>query len=188
MSENRINVIDIIEKIKNGNDNAFDGIQIKDYLPISTKRLMCEEIAKNSIIEQDGVKIKDSIAYEIAFDLVIVSFYTNVDIDENYDEACEYGIINYIKENMSQNERDFISEHSYYMIRNEIETYNSLAGVINRNLQRLIDKTPDSKDLNKLIKSTVKELNKLDPNKFKYVNDVVNALEGKQIKQTKSSK
>lgn len=88
MSENRIKVTEIIEKIKNGNDNAFDGIQIKDYLPISTKRLMCEEIAKNSIIEQDGVKIKDSIAYEIAFDLIIVSFYTNVDIDENYDEAC----------------------------------------------------------------------------------------------------
>jgi len=37
MSENRINVIDIIEKIKNGNDNAFDGIQIKDYLPIQLK-------------------------------------------------------------------------------------------------------------------------------------------------------
>ena len=50
MSENRIKVTEIIKKIKKGNDNAFDGIQIKDYLPISTKRLMCEEIAKNSII------------------------------------------------------------------------------------------------------------------------------------------
>ena len=179
MSENRIKVTEIIEKIKNGNDNAFDGIQIKDYLPISTKRLMCEEIAKNSIVEQNGMKVKDTISYAIAFDLLVTSFYSNVDIDENYDEACEYGIIDFIKENMNQSEGDFISEHSYHMIRNEIETYNSLAGVINRNLQRLIDKIPDSKDLNKLIKSTVKELNKLDPNKFKYVNDIVNALEGK---------
>lgn len=163
MSENRIKVTEIIEKIKNGNDNAFDGIQIKDYLPISTKRLICEEIAKNSIIEQDGMKVKDSIAFTIAFDLMIVQFYSNVDIDEHYDEACEYGIIDYIKDNMNQNEREFISEHSYYMIQNEINTHNSIAGVINRNLQRLIDKTPDSKDLNKLIKNTVKELNKLDP-------------------------
>jgi hypothetical protein len=179
MSENRINVIDIIEKIKNGNDNAFDGIQIKDYLSIATKRLICEEIAKNSIIEQNGMKIKDSIAYEIAFDLVIVSFYTNVDIDENYDEACEYKIIDFIKENMNQSERDFISEHSYYMVRNEIDTYNSLAGVINRNLQKLIEKLPDEKSLSKLAKTTVKELNKINPDKFKYVNDVVSALEGK---------
>ena len=96
MSENRINVIDIIEKIKNGNDNAFDGIQIKDYLPISTKRLMCEEIAKNSIVEQNGMKVKDSISYAIAFDLMVTSFYSNVDIDEHYDEACEYKIIDFI--------------------------------------------------------------------------------------------
>jgi len=179
MSENIIKVTDIIKKIKKGNDNAFDGIQIKDYLPISTKRLICEEIAKNSIIEQDGMKIKDSIAYEIAFDLVIVSFYTNVDIDENYDEACEYGIIDFIKENMNQRERDFISEHSFNMIQYEINTYNSLSGVVSRNLQKLIDKLPDDKSLNKLIKTTVNQLNKLDTNKFKYVNDIVSALEGK---------
>jgi len=182
MSENRIKVAEIIEKIKNGNDNAFDGIQIKDYLPISTKRLMCEEIAKNSIIEQDGVKIKDSIAYEIAFDLIIVSFYTNVDIDENYDEACEYKIIDFIKENMNQSEREFISEHSYYMIQNEINTHNSIAGVINRNLQKLIEKLPDEKSLSKFAKTIIKELNKINPDKFKYVNDVINALGGKNSK------
>ena len=34
MSENRINVIDIVEKIKIGNNNAFDGIQIKDYVNV----------------------------------------------------------------------------------------------------------------------------------------------------------
>jgi len=179
MSENRINVIDIIEKIKNGNDNVFDGIQIKDYLPIATKRLMCEEIAKNSIVEQNSMKIKDSIAYGIAFDLIITSFYSNVDIDEHYDEACEYKIIDFIKENMNQEERDFISEHSYHMIRNEIDTYNSLAGVLNRNLQTLISKIPNEKELIKLAKTTVKELNKINPDKFKYVNDVVSALEGK---------
>ena len=49
-----------------------------------------KKLQKTVLLEQDGMKIKDSIAYEIAFDLVIVSFYTNVDIDENYDEACEY--------------------------------------------------------------------------------------------------
>jgi len=63
MSENRIKVTEIIEKIKNGNDNVFDGIQIKPYLPIATKRLICEEIAKSSIVEQDGMKVKDSIAF-----------------------------------------------------------------------------------------------------------------------------
>ncbi len=175
MSENRIKVTEIIEKIKNGNDNAFDGIQIKDYLPISTKRLMCEEIAKNSIVEQDGMKVKDSIAYEIAFDLVIVSFYTNVDIDENYDEACEYWIIDFIKENMNQSERDFISEHSYHMVRNEIDTYNSLAGVINRNLTNFINVI--EKNTNpKAIKSILKEAQKLDLDKMPMIKQLVETL------------
>jgi len=175
MSENRINVIDIIEKIKNGNDNAFDGIQIKDYLPIATKRLMCEEIAKNSIVEQNGMKIKDSISYAIAFDLMVTSFYSNVDIDEHYDEACEYKIIDFIKENMNQEERDFISEHSYHMIRNEIDTYNSLAGVINRNLTNFINVV--EKNTNpKAIKSILKEAQKLDLDKMPMIKQLVETL------------
>ena len=182
MEENRIKVTEIIEKMKNGDESILKEIKIKSYLPVSTKRLMCEEIAKNSIVEQDGMKVKDTIAYEIAMDLIIASFYTNVDIDENYDEACEYKIIDFIKENMNQSERDFISEHSYHMVRNEIDTYNSLSGVINRNLQKLIEKLPDEKSLSKFTKTTVKELNKINPDKFKYVNDVINALEGKDSK------
>ena len=173
MSENRIKVADIIKKIKKGNVNAFDGIQIKDYLPISTKRLICEEIAKNSIIEQDGMKIKDSIAYEIAFDLIIVSFYTNVDIDENYDEACEYKIIDYIKDNMNQNEREFISEHSYYMIQNEINNHNSIAGVVSRNLQKLIDKVPDDKQIKKLVTDIPKQINKIKPEQLELIKEII---------------
>lgn len=175
MSENRINVIDIIEKIKNGDDSILKEIQIKDYLPISTKKLMCEEIAKNSIVEQNGMKIKDSIAYEIAFDLVITSFYSNVDIDEYYDEACEYKIIDYIKENMNQSERDFISEHSYHIVRNEIDTYNSLAGIINRNLTNFINVI--EKNTNpKAIKSILKEAQKLDLDKMPMIKQLVETL------------
>jgi hypothetical protein len=181
MSENRINVIDIIEKIKNGNDNAFDGIQIKDYLPIATKRLMCEEIAKNSIVEQNGMKIKDSIAYGIAFDLIITSFYSNVDIDEHYDEACEYKIIDFIKENMNQNERDFISEHSYHMIRNELEIHNSLVGVINRNLTNFIN-IIEKNTSPKAIKSILKEAQKLDLNKLPMIKQLVETLDGNVVK------
>lgn len=180
MSENRIKVTEIIEKIKNGNNNAFDGIQIKDYLPISTKRLMCEEIAKNSIIEQDGVKIKDSIAYEIAFDLIIVSFYTNVDIDENYDEVCEYKIIDFIKENMNQSEREFISEHSYYMIQNEINNHNSIAGVINRQLTKFIN-IIDKNTSPKAMKSILKEVQKLDLDKIPMIKQLVETLSGNEI-------
>ena len=175
MSENRIKVTEIIEKMKNGDNSILKEIQIKDYLPISTKRLMCEEIAKNSIVEQNGMKVKDSISYEIAFDLVITSFYSNVDIDEYYDEACEYKIIDYIKENMNQSERDFISEHSYYIVRNEIDTYNSLAGVINRNLTNFINVI--EKNTNpKAIKSILKEAQKLDLDKTPMIKQLVETL------------
>jgi len=180
MSENRINVIDIIEKIKNGNDNVFDGIQIKDYLPISTKRLMCEEITKNSIIEQNGMKLKDSISYAIAFDLMVTSFYSNVDIDENYDEACEYGIIKFIKENMNRNELDFIYEHSRRMIQNEINTHNSIAGVINRQLTKFIN-IIDKNTSPKAMKSILKEAQKLDMDKIPMIKQLVETLNGNEI-------
>jgi len=173
MSENRIKVTEIVKKIKKGNDNGFDGIQIKDYLPVSTKRLICEEIARNSIVEQDGMKVKDSIAFTIAFDLMIVQFYSNVDIDEHYDEACEYGIIDYIKDNMNQNEREFISEHSYYMIQNEINTYNSLSGVVSRNLQKLIDKLPDDKQIKKLVTDIPKQINKIKPEQLELIKEII---------------
>jgi len=181
MSENRIKVAEIIEKIKNGDESILKEIKIKSYLPISTKRLMCEEIAKNSIIEQDGMKIKDSIAYGIAFDLIITSFYSNVDIDEHYDEACEYKIIDFIKENMNQDERDFISEHSYHTIRNEIDTYNSLAGVINRNLTNFIN-IVEKNTSPKAIKSILKEAQKLDLNKLPMIKQLVETLDGNVAK------
>lgn len=181
MEENRINVTEIIEKVKNYDDSAFDKIQIKPYLPIATKRLICEEIAKNSIIEQDGMKVKDSIAFTIAFDLMIVQFYSNVNIDERYDEACEYGIIDYIKDNMNQNEREFISEHSYYMIQNEINTHNSLTGVINRNLTNFIN-IVEKNTSPKSIKSILKEAQKLDLNKLPMIKQLVETLDGNVVK------
>jgi hypothetical protein len=179
MSENRIKVTEIIEKVKNYDDSAFDKIQIKDYLPISTKRLMCEEIAKNSIVEQDGMKVKDTIAYEIAMDIIIASFYSNVDIDENYDEACEYWIIDFIKKNMNKKELEFIDNHSRLMIKNEIETYNSLTGVLNRNLQKLID-TFDKNTNPKALKSIIKEVQKLDLDKLPMIKQLYNTLNNNQ--------
>ena len=176
MSENRIKIIDIVEKIKNGTDSAFEGIEIKGYVPVSTKKLMCEEIATNSIVEHDGLKMKDSIAYEIALSLMIVSFYTNIDIDEHYDEACEYGIIDFIKENMNQKELEFIEQHSWRMIESEISIYNSIAGVINRNLQELVNKIPTNKDLNKLIKTVSKEFQKFDPDKMKQIQEMMKVV------------
>jgi len=173
MSENRIKVTEIIEKMKNGDESILKEIKIKSYLPVSTKKLMCEEIAKNSIVEQDSMKVKDSISYAIAFDLMVTSFYSNVDIDENYDEACEYGIIDYIKDNMNQNEREFISEHSYYMIQNEINTYNSLSGVVSRNLQKLIDKLPDDKQIKKLVTDIPKQINKIKPEQLELIKEII---------------
>ena len=181
MSENRIKVTEIIEKMKNGDESILKEIQIKDYLPISTKRLMCEEIAKNSIVEQNGIKVKDSISYEIAFDLVITSFYSNVDIDEHYDEACEYGIIKFIKKNMNQNELDFIYEHSHCMIRNELEIHNSLVGVINRNLTNFIN-IVEKNTSPKAIKSILKEAQKLDLNKLPMIKQLVETLDGNAVK------
>ena len=180
MSENRINVTEIIEKVKNYDNSAFDKIQIKPYLPIATKRIICEEITKNSIIEQDGMKVKDSIAFTIAFDLMIVQFYSNVDIDEHYDEACEYGIIDYIKDNMNQNEREFISEHSYYMIQNEINTHNSIAGVINRQLTKFIN-IIDKNTSPKAMKSILKEAQKLDLDKIPMIKQLVETLNANEI-------
>jgi hypothetical protein len=175
----RINVFDIIEKVKNGDETALYDIRIQYYLPISTKRLICEEIMKYSIVENNGMKSKDTIANEVALNLMITQFYTNLDIGEYYDEACQHDIFKFIKDNMKPEELNFILKHSSYMIDNEINMHNSLVGIINKNLQTLIEKLPNEKDLSKLTKTMVKELNKIDPEKFKYVNDVVSALEGK---------
>jgi len=158
-------------------------MEIKKYLPISIKKQICDTIVANSIIERDGMKFIDYVNKELSIDLAILQFYTDMDIESiDIDKMYESGEINKIKDAIPYSELHFITENVFYMLEQEKEIYNSLSGVINRNLQKLIDKLPDEKSLSKFAKTTIKELNKINPDKYKYVNDVINALEGKDSK------
>lgn len=172
MAENKINVTEIVEKIKKGVKNPFGGVEVKQFLPIRVKSLICEEIANQSIVEKDGMKILDLITYELALDLYLVTYYTNVEIGEEYDVACEFGILDMLKQQMNPKEIEFIEKHSMHLIESEISTYNSVGGVLHRNLQELISKLPTDKQIKSIIKTASKELQKFDPNKLKQVQEL----------------
>jgi hypothetical protein len=135
-----------------------------NYLPISTKRHICETIVNNSIIERDGMKFIDSIQKQIAFDLSLIQFYTDIDIENiDMDEMYQNGTIEEIKKLIPVSEISFIEEHVYYMLDQETEVFNSLSAIVNRNLQKLLEKIPDEKSIQKILKSVPNTLNKLSP-------------------------
>lgn len=81
---------------------------------------------------------------------------------------------------MNQNEREFISEHSYYMIQNEINNHNSIAGVINRQLTKFIN-IIDKNTSPRAMKSILKEVQKLDLDKMPMIKQLVEMLNGNEI-------
>jgi len=70
-------------------------------------------------------------------------------------------------------EKEFID----YVLRKEIEQIqlvdNSLASVVNKQLNKLIAILPDQKGLAKLIKELPKQINKIDQSKLKFITDAI---------------
>lgn len=136
----------------------------KNYLPISTKKAIIDEVVKNSLITDDNGQLKiDFIGKEVSLNMAILSFYTDLSLEEvDYDTLSENGDLNKIKEDLAD-EYLFIESMVNNILKQEIEIHNSLAGVINRNLSNLINRIPSEKEMSKLLKNLPKALEKISP-------------------------
>lgn len=145
-----------------------------NYLPLATKRQIIETIKINALSEDEyNMKYIDYISLDLATDMTLLQFYFEEDLENiEMDELYKDGKIEYARSLIPASEIRFIEDHVMHMLRQEVETFNSLSGVINRNLSVLISKIPTEKGMNKIIKSIPKVLNSISPENLELLKNI----------------
>ena len=166
-----------IETIREKGYEIDSILYIKNYLPLSHKKLVIKRILDLCIIEGDIKKI-DFALKEFAFEYVLTNEFSNInfeleDVLALYDELKENGIIDKVSKLIPESEKTFIDN----VLQKEIEQIqivdNSLTSVISKQLSRLVEKLPDSNEINKMIPKLSKQINKISPDSFKFLTDAI---------------
>lgn len=107
----------------------------------------------------------------------IVNEYTNIDFSDEelidaYDQLFEKGIIEYVSNRINKKEIEFFD----IIIEKEIQQIhivdNSLQYILSKTLNKLINKVPNSKEINKIITKVRKEINNISPEMLNILKDV----------------
>jgi len=179
MTEQKLLTIEMIRE----NEYIFGSeLEIKNYLSLNAKKILIKKILNLCLIDGNIKKI-DFALKEFAYEYVMVNEYSNLNFDvedvlELYDELKENLVINTILKLIPESEKEFID----YILRKEIEQIqvvdNSLATVISKQLSRLVEKLPDSVEINKMIPKLSKQINKISPDSFKFLTDAIGWSKG----------
>ena len=163
----------------------LEGVEIKLYLSTIEKRIIVDNIINGCIeIDENSIMKVNFFNKKLINDISLITNYTNLIFsDDNsiddYDFLTQYKILHYIIKNIDSDELDFI----YNMVEDELEQQikigNSLENIIAKGLNKLIDKIPDEKSMNKLINNIPKVLNKVNPENLNILKDFM----GQQNKQ-----
>jgi YesN/AraC family two-component response regulator len=120
----------------------------------------------------------------MAIEFSIVNQITNIDFTEqdpleSYDDIKQAGVIDYILKNINPAEIEFITDCINEKIEEIYKVDNSLQGIVSQGLNKLLDKIPNDKQLKSLGKSLIKDINKLDPEKYSYITQAMGWISGK---------
>lgn len=162
----------------------LEGLEIKPYLSLAVKQLLIKNILSICTTEESNLKKIDFSLKEFAYEFTLVNQYSNMNCDveniiEFYDELKEHGIIDSVLKQIPNSEIKFID----YVLRKEIEQIqivdNSVSAVLDKALNKLLEKIPNDKQLKSIGKSLIKDLNKLEPSKLSYVSQAMGWLKEK---------
>lgn len=149
----RITVKDFIEKY-NG-DVEF--LEIREYIPITEKRAIIEELIKKIITEEDLLTTYDSIVKYLVFTIATISVYTNLDATtpEDYDTLRETKLLFEILEKI-KGHGDYEDFHNMFEMRfkDYMRDKNTLMGTVNKLLESLksVMENFDTEELGELLK------------------------------------
>ena len=163
----------------------LEDVEIKSYLSTIEKKIIVDNIINGCIeMDENSIMKVNFFNKKLISDISLVTNYTNLIFSddnsiEDYDFLSQYKILNHIIKHIDSDELDFI----YNMVEDELEQQikigNSLESVIVNGLNKLIDKIPDEKSMNKLINNIPKVLNKVNPENLNILKDFM----GQQNKQ-----
>lgn len=180
MPEGNALTIEIIRE----NNYDIDSIDliIRQYLSLTEKKILIEKILDICMVE-DGIKRIDFALKMFAYEYMLLKLYSNINIEtddiiELYDELKENNLIDKILKLIPESEIELIN----YILDKEIEQIqlvdNSLSSVVSKRLGELVEKLPDSKEINKMIPKISKQINKISPDSFKFLTDAIGWSKG----------
>jgi len=172
--EETVKVSDIKKNYTYGKQFDRYGIKTKNYLSIAHKGVIIDSIVEECLAYDDSGMLKcDFLNKEISINIQLLLNYSNIELDCQEDEFVEYydfldscGFFDYVIESVDDSEIETISDLLECEIMQRLEIENGLGGVINRNLQNLIEKLPNDKQMKSIIKLAKKEINGLDMSKL----------------------
>lgn len=84
------------EKINKKDTNLKKILEIRTYIPIAEKKVIFETILDKCFTVEDGVLICDYVLKEMMFNLAMIKYHTDLEIDidseEDYDEIKKNGV------------------------------------------------------------------------------------------------
>lgn len=82
-------VKELVINIKNKDFKLERGLQVKKYLPMEMKKAIASAIIEDSIHEENGVMIVDSVQQYMSYVKYMIRQHTNLEYgDEDYDMLC----------------------------------------------------------------------------------------------------
>ena len=161
---------EFIEKSKN-TTNLKEILEIRTYIPIAEKKAILEDILDKCFVVKDGVLTCDYILKRMAFELAMIKYHTNLEIDitseEDYDEIYNIGVNFYELYEADYDECHSLIEGMEKELRSQYSIESSIAHLTNKLSNSIED----------LVDGVAKQINGFDMSQF--------GFEGKELAQFK---
>lgn len=177
-------VKELKKELENKKD-ITDILEIKRYLPFVEKQLLCQTVIDKCInINDKGLVTCDYFMKQISLDISILSSYTNLTFNEeslldDYDYLVKDKVWNIILANIDPDEIEFINTMINKEIQQRLEIENGLSNVVATALNRfvdVVDKNTNPKELKKLSKSILKDLNSFNWDSAPQIKEIFSAV------------
>ena len=159
-----------IEKSKD-TANLENILEIRTYIPIVEKKAILEDVLDRCFVVEDGVLICDYVLKRMAFELAMIKYHTNLEIDitseEDYDEIHNTRVNFYELYEADYDECHSLIEGMEKELRSQYSIESSIAHLTNKLSNSIED----------LVDGVAKQINGFDMSKF--------GFEGKELAQFK---
>ena len=163
-------------------------IEVKTYLSITDKINLVSSIYQSAVNEDDNLSVINYNALNIAYKVLVAKAYSDINLPKDtvqaYNMLVSTGLYDTIYESIPFAERlELEKVFDNYIDEKEIryERENTLPNIVKNILNGLVDKLPSMDEAKTFIEQASKELNNLNPDNLKFVQDFMKINKGENI-------
>jgi len=175
------NLITIDEAIADKNK-----IIVKDYISFQYKQILIDDVKQSCIIEEDGITKIDYGLKIFVFEYLVVLQYSNIELPthnyvETYDKLYSHGLVNHVLDEIGFNELINLKDVLDKEIEQALMLSNKFEVIVNKFLQDVIKKIPETKSIDKWMKNLVKSLKDFNPEKYPKLQELLSFSKGENM-------